>query len=108
MRYHRHLISKSFFPDWQFLFIKTYKTPKLTDPARGDLVLNQFFCKSTGHGRFRDSSALSAAIAALTTAQEGVQPARATNNCNAANDPLTTLPSDSLPVKRESKIVFET
>ena len=38
----------------------------------------EFFCKSTGHGRFRDSSTLSAAVAALTTAHEDVHPARAT------------------------------
>jgi hypothetical protein len=62
----------------------------------------EFFCKSTGHGRFRDSSALSAAVAALAAAQEGVQPARATN-CNATNDPLTALPSDSLPVKQAKR-----
>jgi hypothetical protein len=42
------------------------------------------------------------AVAALTAAQKGVQPARATN-CNAANDPLTALPSDSLPVKQAKK-----
>ena len=58
--------------------------------------------KRTGHGRFRDSSALSAAVAALAAAQEGVQPARATN-CNATNDPLTALPSDSLPVKQAKR-----
>ena len=40
----------------------------------------ELFCKSTGHGHFRDSSALSAAVAALTTAHEDVQPARATNS----------------------------
>ena len=62
----------------------------------------EFFCKSTGHGRFRDSSALSAAVAALAAAQGGVQPARATN-CNATNDPLTALPSDSLPVKQAKR-----
>ena len=49
----------------------------------------EFFCKSTGHGRFRDSSALSAAVAALSAAQGGVQPARA-GNCSATNDPLLT------------------
>jgi hypothetical protein len=62
----------------------------------------EFFCKSTGHGRFRDSSALSAAVAALAAAQGDVQPARATN-CNATNDPLTALPSDSLPVKQAKR-----
>ena len=51
----------------------------------------------------RDSSALSATVAALTTAQEGVHPACATQNCNAANDPLIALPSDSLPVKQAKK-----
>ena len=50
----------------------------------------------------RDFSALGAAVAALKAAQKGVQPARATN-CNAANDPLTALPSDSLPVKQAKK-----
>ena len=62
----------------------------------------EFFCKSTGHGRFRDSSALSAAVAALAAAQGGVQLARATN-CDATNDPLTALPSDSLPVKQAKR-----
>ena len=59
----------------------------------------EFFCKSTGHGRFRDSSALNAAVAALSAAQGGVQPARA-GNCSATNDPLVALPSDSVPVKQ--------
>ena len=39
---------------------------------------------------------------ALAAAQGGVQPSRATN-CNATNDPLTALPSDSLPVKQAKK-----
>ena len=57
----------------------------------------EFFCKSTGHDRFRDTSALSPAVAALEAAQDGVQPAHVASS-SVASDPLAALPNDSAPV----------